>query len=48
LIAAIGDLLAALLAFLGILALRREWRIAIPLVWVFNVEGPLDFLNAVT
>ncbi len=28
--AAYGDLLAALLAFLGILALRRGWRTAIP------------------
>lgn len=43
-----GDLLAALLAFLAILALRRRWRIAIPLVWVFNMEGTLDLLNAVT
>ncbi len=46
--AAYGDLLAALLAFLGILALRRGWRTAIALVWVFNVEGTLDLLNAVT
>lgn len=46
--AAYGDLLAALLAFLGILALRRGWRAAIALVWVFNVEGTLDLLNAVT
>ena len=46
--AAYGDLLAALLAFLAILALRREWRIASALVWVFNFEGILDLLNAVT
>lgn len=46
--AAYGDLLAALLAFLAILALRGGWRTAIPLVWVFNVEGTLDLLNAVT
>lgn len=46
--AAYGDLLAALLAFLGILALQRGWRTAIALVWVFNVEGTLDLLNAVT
>ncbi len=46
--AAYGDLLAALLALLGVLALRRGWRTAIPLVWVFNVEGTLDLLNAVT
>ena len=46
--AAYGDLVAALLAFLGILALRRGWRTAIALVWVFNVEGTLDLLNALT
>ncbi len=45
--AAYGDLLAAWLAFIGIFALRRGWRIAIPLVWIFNVEGTLDLLNAV-
>ncbi len=46
--AAYGDLLAALLALLALLALRRAWRTAIFLVWVFNVEGTLDLLNAVT
>jgi hypothetical protein len=46
--AAYGDLIAALLALLGILALRRGWRTAIALVWVFNVEGTLDLLNALT
>ncbi len=46
--AAYGDLLAAGLAFLGILALRQRWRAAIPLVWVFNIEGTLDLLYAVT
>ena len=45
--AAYGDLLAAVLALLAIVALRREWRVAIPLVWIFNVEGALDLLNAV-
>jgi hypothetical protein len=45
--AAYGDLLAALLALLAILALRQGWRTAIPLVWVFNIEGFLDLLNAV-
>lgn len=45
--AAYGDVLAALLALLCILALRRGWRGAIPLVWVFNIEGTLDLLNAI-
>ena len=45
--AAYGDLLAALLAFLGIFALRQDWRIAIPVVWIFNIAGTLDLINAV-
>ena len=45
--AAYGDLLAAVLALLAILALRRGWRAAIAMVWIFNVEGTLDLLNAV-
>lgn len=45
--AAYGDLLASLLAFAAIVALRRGWGVAIPLVWIFNVEGSLDLLYAV-
>ncbi len=45
--AAYGDLLAALLALIAIMALRLRWAMAIPLVWVFNIEGSLDLLNAV-
>ena len=44
--AAYGDLLAALLALLAIAALRQTWPVAIPLVWLFNVEGTLDLVNA--
>jgi hypothetical protein len=44
--AAYGDLLAALLALLAIAALRREWVLAIALVWIFNVVGLLDLVNA--
>jgi len=44
--AAYGDLLAALLALLAIAALRHAWPSAIPLVWLFNVEGTLDLVNA--
>jgi hypothetical protein len=44
--AAYGDLLAALLALLAIAALRMAWPGAIPLVWLFNVEGTLDLVNA--
>jgi hypothetical protein len=44
--AAYGDLLAALLALGAIAALRAGWTIAIPLVWVFNLVGALDLINA--
>ncbi len=44
--AAWGDLLAAVLAFIALLALRLEWSAAVPLVWIFNIEGTLDLLNA--
>ncbi|MEE8074380.1 MAG: hypothetical protein V3T60_01995 [Candidatus Binatia bacterium] len=45
--AANGDLLAALLALMAIMALRLRWAMAIPLVWIFNIEGFLDLINAV-
>jgi hypothetical protein len=44
---AYGDLLAAALALASIFALRGNWRIAIPLVWVANTWGFVDLLNAV-
>ena len=44
---AMEDLVAAGLAFLALFALRGGWKIAIPLVWVFNIEGILDMINAV-
>jgi hypothetical protein len=44
--AAYGDLLAAVLAFIVIMALRSQWSVAIPLVWIFNIVGTLDLLNA--
>jgi hypothetical protein len=45
--AAYGDLLAAALALASIVALRSDWRVAIPLVWVFNTWGFVDLLNGV-
>lgn len=44
--AAYGDLLAAVLAFIAIFALRQQWTVAIPLIWIFNVVGTVDLLNA--
>ena len=46
--AAYGDLLAAVLALLALLALRGEWPGAIALCWLFNLVGTADLLYAVT
>ncbi len=43
--AAYGDLLAAALALASIFALRSNWRVAVPLVWVFTAWGVVDLLN---
>jgi hypothetical protein len=43
--AAYGDFLAAILALFSLLALRRRGGVA--LIWVFNVWGTADLLNAV-
>jgi hypothetical protein len=45
--AAYGDLLEAALALACIFALRSNWRLAIPLVWVTNMWGFVDLLNGV-
>ena len=44
--AAYGDLLAGVLALLALLALRMDWPVAILLVWIFNIFGTVDLLNA--
>ena len=44
--AAIGTATAGVLALASIAALRAHAPFAIALVWIFNVEGFLDFLNA--
>jgi hypothetical protein len=43
--AAYGDLLAAALALASIFALRSNWRVAVPLVWVANTLGFVDLLT---
>lgn len=45
--AAVGDLLAALLAFLSLLAVAGEHKVSRALVWVFNVEGIVDLAVAI-
>ena len=41
-----GDLIAAALALLSMAALSWRWSIAIPIVWIFNIWGTMDLLNA--
>lgn len=41
---AIGDLITTALAWLSLIALRRRWRLAIPAVWIFNLDGATDLL----
>lgn len=41
-----GDFIAGLLAILALIALRRGWGISIAIVWIFNIFGTLDLLNA--
>src|SRR5215472_15796087 len=41
-----GDFIAAILALLSMAALSWRWAVAIPIVWIFNVWGTLDLLNA--
>ena len=44
--AAYGDLVSGLLALLSLVALRGGWGLALPLVWLFNIVGTVDLLNA--
>jgi hypothetical protein len=46
--AAFGDLLAAILALVSIPAVTKGHRGGRLLVWVFNVEGSLDLIAAIT
>jgi hypothetical protein len=44
--AAYGDLLTGVLALLALIALRSGWAGALALVWLFNIVGTVDLLNA--
>ncbi|WP_200813000.1 hypothetical protein [Roseovarius albus] len=44
--ASYGDLLAALLAISALFALRWRSVVALPLIWIFNVVGLIDLVNA--
>ncbi len=43
---AVGDMLAVVLAFVALVAVRSGWRVAPALVWLFTVVGLVDFINA--
>ncbi len=45
---AYGDLVSGLLALLSLVALRGSWSLALPLVWLFNIVGTADLLNALS
>lgn len=44
--AAYGDLFSGVLALLALVTLRARWRYALGLVWVFNIVGTVDLINA--
>lgn len=44
--AAYGDLLTGVLALLALIALRSKWAGALGMVWLFNIIGTVDLLNA--
>ena len=44
--AAYGDLVTGVLALLALIALRTGWARALALVWLFNIVGTVDLLNA--
>src|SRR4029453_15360310 len=46
--AAFGDLLAALLALAAIPPVGKNLRSARALVWIFNIEGTVDLMAAIT
>ena len=44
--AAYGDLVTGVLALIALIALRSGWGGAPALVWLFNIVGTVDLLNA--
>ena len=46
--AAYGDLLSSILAIIAVLALLAKSSYSVPIVWIFNVVGFIDFIIAIT
>ena len=44
--AAYGDLVTGALALFAIIALGSRWSVALTLVWLFNIVGTVDLVNA--
>ncbi len=44
--AAYGDLAAGILAFVALCFLYYKWPFALVIVWIFNIVGFIDLLNA--
>jgi hypothetical protein len=43
---AYGDLTAVILALIALACVRAETSLALPMVWLFNIEGTLDLVYA--
>jgi hypothetical protein len=43
-----GDFVSAILAIVCLFALKHSWRLALPLVWVFNLLGTVDLVMALS
>ena len=41
-----GDLSAAILAILSLIAIRNNWSFANAFVWIFSIAGSIDLVNA--
>jgi len=46
--AAMGDLIAAILALACLVALTSRWGIAVLLLWIFSIEGSADLVVAIS
>ncbi len=44
--AAYGDLATGVLALIAFVALKSGWKVKFTLVWVFNLVGTIDLVNA--
>ena len=44
--AAYGDFISGLLALGALVALRARWGLSLTLVWLFNIVGTVDLMNA--